>query len=175
VNHSSNSKAFVTGRMLVPGRKTLPAKMILHRFGLARMDGNTDFFNYFVQQGRGCHLAQAALGPNDQAMSENGLDHALDVIGQYEVTALDGRERLAGTEKCDRGPRAAAQVNVVMRPRSLDDIEDVLANLVVHVNGPHGFLTVQQFLGTDDRTDFVDGMAELKPLQHIAVLLGLGL
>ena len=47
-------------------------------------DGDAHLADDLVQQRRRRHLAQPALGPQDEAVRQHRLDHALDVVGHDE-------------------------------------------------------------------------------------------
>src|SRR5207244_1827925 len=66
---------------------------------------------------RRCHLAQTGFGPEDQPMPQHRKRHSLHVVRQHKAAARHCRQRLARAEERDRGPRAAAQLHLVMLPR----------------------------------------------------------
>ena len=105
-------------------------------------------------------------------MAEDGRRQPLDVVGGNELMAANRRDRLRGPVKRQRGPRAAAEQDVVMLAGVADQIDDVAAQLVIHADGPHHLLAPDDLVGGDHGLDVVDRMLELLPREHRRFFLG---
>ena len=62
-------------------------------------------------------------------MAQDRRRQPLDVVGRDEFMAANRRDRLRGPVKCQRGPRAAAEQDVVMLAGAADQLDDVAASL----------------------------------------------
>ena len=100
-------------------------------------------------------------------MAKHRLGHALDVVGQDEVAPGNGRQGLGRAEQRDRRPRTAAQGHVVVLACALDDLQKIVAHLVVDVDLSDRFAAGDHFGGRDDRLQIVDRMPMLQPLEHL--------
>ena len=92
-------------------------------------------------------------------MCQDWLGHALHIVRQNEVASANGRQGLDGTEQGERRTRAAAEQHVFVFPRGVDDLQDAVAHLVVHVDGANRLLGGDDVLGFGDRREVVDRMA----------------
>ena len=77
----------------------------------ARLDGagrdrrlGDDAVDDVLDAGRAAH--------RDQPVRQHDRDERVDVVGEHEVAAVDGRARLGGADQLERGPRAGAESQV---------------------------------------------------------------
>ena len=82
-------------------------------------------------------------------------------------SAADRRDGLRRAIQRDRRPRAAAHAHVVVLPRGVDDLRDVVADLRVDVHRPHRPLAGHELIGRDHRLQLVQRMLALEHLEHL--------
>ena len=94
--------------------------------------------------------------------------------GKTKLLPAHGRHRLAGAETGPASPRAAAQSHVVVQPRAMNDLQNVIAHLFVDVTSRMAFWQAMTSGWRDYRLDLVDRMPALQPLKHFPFVFEAG-
>src|SRR5581483_8573178 len=88
-----------------------------------------------------------------------------------EIASLDRGQCLGCTEQRDGGTGTAAQMDVIVGPRALDDFEKVTTYFLIDVDVADRFLTGQHLRSGNDRVQLVDRMAMLHALEHLGLFV----
>ena len=67
-------------------------------------------------------------------MAQHKRDDVFHIVRRHKIKSLNGRERLGAAEQGHGRARTAAQHEVVMLPRGVNDLHDVADDLFIHMN-----------------------------------------
>src|SRR5882757_4328411 len=76
--------------------------------------------------GAGAAPGDLRLGRGEQPVGKHGLGERLDVVGQHEVAAVQGRGGAPGTDEVQGGPRGGTQPQFGAGAGGGDDVDGVL-------------------------------------------------
>src|SRR3990172_11754124 len=92
---------------------------------------------HVAQNDVGGYVFDASRGADDHAMGQRERGEIFDVVRDHVAPAVQGRARLRATVQRQRTARAGAEVYVVVAPRIVDQIDDVLLYQILDVDLAH--------------------------------------
>ena len=99
-------------------------------------------------------------------MGEDGEHHLLYVVGDHVFASLDEGVALDRARESDRPARADPDRQLVVRSRAMHDLQNVIADRVVHADLAHGRLQCEHLVDGDDRLQAVDRLPQPVREQH---------
>ena len=98
-----------------------------------------------------------------------------DIVGRHIIPSPDGGKGLRAAVQSQGCPWACAQVHVLVRPGSLCQTDNVVAQHGIDVDPSHPFLCLKNFRAVSSRHQRLDGIAVVESLQHAPLFILIGI
>ena len=102
------------------------------------------------------------------AMCQDRHGQPLDVVGNHIAAAFDKSESLGGPVQRDGPARADSELQLLVTPRGVDQIQHVIVDGIINADHSGRALQVPELIGAQDGFELVDRFAVAVVYQNIA-------